>query len=77
MWQSLFYSFKRCMWIINYQSNYFSELALVEFGCRVYSRVMSAKVLVRGLGVGFARAAPRKATSISSQVVVAKLIPEA
>jgi len=53
-----------------------SELALAELGCAHIQGVESTKVLVGGLGMGFTLAAALKATSISSQVVVAELIPE-
>ena len=53
-----------------------SELALAELGCMHIQGVDSAKVLIGGLGMGFTLAAALKATSISSQVVVAELIPE-
>jgi len=53
-----------------------SELALAELGCAHIQGVESAKVLVGGLGMGFTLAAALKVMSISSQVVVAELIPE-
>ncbi|MFT5083557.1 MAG: spermidine synthase [Lentisphaeria bacterium] len=53
-----------------------SELALAELGCAHIQGVSNAKVLVGGLGMGFTLAAALKATSISSQVIVAELVPE-
>ena len=61
-----------------------SELALAELGCAHIQGKANvkegakekAKVLVGGLGMGFTLAAALKAISISSQVVVAELIPE-
>jgi len=53
-----------------------SELALAELGCRHIQEAEKPKVLVGGLGMGFTLAAALKATSISSQVVVAELVPE-
>ena len=53
-----------------------SELALAELGCAHIQSKESARVLVGGLGMGFTLAAALKATSKSSQVVVAELIPE-
>lgn len=53
-----------------------SELALAELGCAHIKGMENTKVLVGGLGMGFTLAAALKATSISSQVVVAELIPE-
>ena len=53
-----------------------SELALAELGCAHIQGRDNAKVLVGGLGMGFTLAAALKAISISSQVVVAELVPE-
>ena len=53
-----------------------SELALAELGCVHIQGKENAKVLVGGLGMGFTLAAALKAISISSQVVVAELVPE-
>ena len=53
-----------------------SELALAELGCAHIQGVEKSKVLVGGLGMGFTLAAALKATSESSQVVVAELVPE-
>lgn len=53
-----------------------SEVALSELGCAHLQGVENAKVLVGGLGMGFTLAAALKATSSSSQVVVAELVPE-
>ena len=53
-----------------------SELALAELGCAHIQDKENARVLVGGLGMGFTLAAALKATSKSSQVVVAELVPE-
>jgi len=53
-----------------------SELALAELGCAHIQGVENTKVLVGGMGMGFTLAAALKATSISSQVIVAELVPE-
>ncbi|MDT8281947.1 MAG: MnmC family methyltransferase [Gammaproteobacteria bacterium] len=53
-----------------------SEEALAESGCAHIQGMENTKVLVGGLGMGFTLAAALKATSLSSQVVVAELIPE-
>ena len=53
-----------------------SELALAELGCAHIQGVENTKVLVGGMGMGFTLAAALKATSTSSQVVVAELVPE-
>jgi spermidine synthase len=53
-----------------------SELALAELGCAHIQAKEDAKVLVGGMGMGFTLAAALKATLISSQVVVAELVPE-
>lgn len=55
---------------------YSSEVALSELGCAHLQNVDDAKVLVGGLGMGFTLAAALKATSESSEVVVAELVPE-
>lgn len=55
---------------------YSSEVALSELGCAHLQNVNDAKVLVGGLGMGFTLAAALKATSDSSEVVVAELVPE-
>jgi len=55
---------------------YSSELALAEFGCAHLSGVENAKVLVGGLGMGFTLSAALKATTPSSEIVVAELVPE-
>jgi len=53
-----------------------SELALAELGCAHIQGMENTKVLVGGMGMGFTLAAALKATSQSSQVVVAELVPE-
>lgn len=53
-----------------------SELALAELGCAHIQGKENTVVLVGGLGMGFTLAAALKAASISSQVVVAELVPE-
>ena len=53
-----------------------SELALAELGCAHIQGKENTKILVGGLGMGFTLAAALKATSTSSQVVVAELVPE-
>ncbi len=53
-----------------------SEMALAELGCTHIQGMENTKVLVGGLGMGFTLAAALKATSISSQVIVAELVPE-
>ena len=55
---------------------YSSELALAELGCAHLNGVEHAKVLVGGLGMGFTLGAALKATSPSSEVIVAELVPE-
>lgn len=52
-----------------------SELALAELGCAHLQGLENTKVLVGGLGMGFTLAAALKATSSSSEVVVAELVP--
>lgn len=53
-----------------------SEIALSELGCAHLQGIENTKVLVGGLGMGFTLAAALKATSPSSEVVVAELVPE-
>lgn len=53
-----------------------SELALAELGCAHIRGLKNTKVLVGGLGMGFTLAAALKATSLSSEVLVAELVPE-
>ena len=53
-----------------------SELALAELGCAHIRAVENTRVLVGGLGMGFTLAAALKATTQSSIVEVAELIPE-
>lgn len=53
-----------------------SELALAKLGCAHIKGIENTKVLVGGMGMGFTLAAALKATSDSSQVVVAELVPE-
>lgn len=53
-----------------------SELALAELGCAHIQGKDNCKVLVGGLGMGFTLSAALKATSNSSEVIVAELIPE-
>ena len=53
-----------------------TELALAELGCAHIEGVDNSKVLVGGLGMGFTLAAALKATTKSSQVVVAELVPD-
>lgn len=53
-----------------------SELALAELGCAHIQGMENTRVLVGGLGMGFTLAAALKAASVSSQVVVAELVPE-
>lgn len=53
-----------------------SELALAELGCAHIQGVGNAKVLVGGMGMGFTLAAALKATTLSSEVLVAELVPE-
>lgn len=54
---------------------YSSEVALAELGCAHIKDIKNAKVLVGGLGMGFTLAAALKATTFSSQVLVAELVP--
>lgn len=53
-----------------------SEDALSELGCAHLHGVDDAKVLVGGMGMGFTLAAALKATSVTSEVLVAELVPE-
>ncbi len=53
-----------------------SELALAELGCAHLKKTENATVLVGGLGMGFTLSAALKATTASSEVVVAELVPE-
>lgn len=55
---------------------YSSEEALAELGCAHIQSTKNAKVLVGGLGMGFTLAAALKATTESSQVIVAELVPD-
>jgi spermidine synthase len=55
---------------------YSSELALAELGCAHIQAVENAKVLVGGMGMGFTLSAALKATTLSSEVLVAELVPE-
>ena len=54
---------------------YSSEIALSELGCAHLKDVENAKVLVGGLGMGYTLSAALKATTQSSEVVVAELVP--
>lgn len=53
-----------------------SEIALAELGCAHIQGAKNTKVLVGGLGMGYTLAATLKATSHSSVVIVAELVPE-
>ena len=53
-----------------------SELALAELGCAHIDGVENTRVLVGGMGMGFTLAAALKATTGSSEVHVAELVPE-
>ena len=53
-----------------------SEVALAELGCAHIQGKENTKVLVGGMGMGFTLAAALNATSASSVVVVAELVPE-
>ena len=55
---------------------YSSELALSELGCAHIQGVENTKVLVGGMGMGFTLSAALKATTLSSEVLVAELVPE-
>lgn len=53
-----------------------SEVALSDLGCAHIKNTQNAKVLVGGMGMGFTLAAALKATTESSKVVVAELVPD-
>lgn len=53
-----------------------SELALSDLGCAHIKNTENAKVLVGGMGMGFTLAAALEATTASSKVVVAELVPD-
>jgi len=53
-----------------------SEEALAELGCAHIQGVEGAKVLVGGMGMGFTLAAALSATTRSTEVHVAELVPE-
>ena len=53
-----------------------SEVALAELGCAHIQDKENTKVLVGGMGMGFTLAAALNATSASSVVMVAELVPE-
>lgn len=53
-----------------------SEDALAELGCAHVKNTPNAKVLVGGMGMGFTLTAALKATTASSTVVVAELVPD-
>lgn len=53
-----------------------SEVALADLGCAHIQGRQNATVLVGGMGMGFTLAAALKATSQSSGVLVAELVPE-
>lgn len=53
-----------------------SELALAELACTHIQGKANTTVLVGGLGMGFTLAAALKATTKSSDVIVAELVPE-
>jgi len=53
-----------------------SERALADLGCAHIKTADNAKVVVGGLGMGFTLDAALKATSESTQVIVAELVPE-
>ena len=55
---------------------YSSELALAELGCAHLQAIENAKVLVGGMGMGFTLAAALESTTLSSEVLVAELVPE-
>jgi spermidine synthase len=55
---------------------YSSELALAELGCAHIQGHENTRVLVGGMGMGFTLSAALKATSASSEVLVAELVPE-
>jgi spermidine synthase len=53
-----------------------SELALAELGCAHIASMENAAVLVGGMGMGFTLAAALKATTETTKVTVAELVPE-
>lgn len=53
-----------------------SEVALSDLGCAHIKNTKNAKVLVGGMGMGFTLAAALNATTESSKVVVAELVPD-
>ena len=53
-----------------------SELALADLGCAHIANVENAAVLVGGMGMGFTLAAALTATTESTKVTVAELVPE-
>lgn len=53
-----------------------SEVALSDLGCAHIKKTENAKVLVGGMGMGFTLAAALNATTESSKVVVAELVPD-
>lgn len=53
-----------------------SERALADLGCAHIQSLENASVLVGGLGMGFTLEAALNATTTSTQVVVAELVPE-
>ena len=55
---------------------YSSELALAELGCSHLTGTDNARVLVGGLGMGYTLSAALDATTTSSEVMVAELVPE-
>lgn len=55
---------------------YSSEQALAELGCAHLNDTENARVLVGGLGMGFTLSAALKVITLSSEVVVAELVPE-
>jgi spermidine synthase len=55
---------------------YSSELALAELGCAHIQGIEDTRVLVGGMGMGFTLSAALKATTLSSEVLVAELVPE-
>ena len=55
---------------------YSSEEALAELGCAHIKNTTNAKVIVGGLGMGYTLASALKATTESSQVIVAELVPD-
>jgi spermidine synthase len=53
-----------------------SELALAELGCSHIKSKPNSLVLVGGLGMGFTLSAALESVSMSSEVLVAELVPE-